>query len=151
MAAAELYSYSLRKANKVDISVDFPGGARVDARFGFFTVHTDQPKAEGGEDTAPTPFELFLASLATCAGYYVIGFCKARNISAEGIRLIQKDERNSATKMIEKILIEIQLPPGFPKEYEAAVIRAAGKCFVKKHLEHPPTFAITVAGDSSSS
>jgi len=135
----------------MDISVDFPGGARVDARFGSFIVRTDQPKAEGGEDAAPTPFELFLGSLATCAGYYVIGFCKARNISIEGIRLIQKDERSSTTKMVERILIEIQLPQGFPKEYESAVIRAAEKCLVKKHLEHPPSFAITVATNRASS
>lgn len=126
----------------MDITVDFPGGARVDAHFGSFTVHTDQPKAEGGDDTALTPFELFLASLATCAGYYVIGFCKTRNIPTEGIRLIQRVERNSATKMVEKVLIEIQIPKEFPKEYESAVIRAAEKCFVKKHLEHPPSFEI---------
>ena len=129
----------------MDITVDFPGGARVDARFGSFTVHTDQPKAEGGEDTAPAPFELFLASLATCAGYYVIGFCKTRNISTEGIRLVQRIERNSATKMVEKILIEIRIPKEFPEVYKSAVIRAAEKCFVKKHLEHPPAFEISTS------
>jgi ribosomal protein S12 methylthiotransferase accessory factor len=34
-------------------------------------VTTDQPVDERGTDTAPTPFDIFLASLATCAGAYV--------------------------------------------------------------------------------
>jgi putative redox protein len=129
----------------MDITVDFPGGNRVDAHFGSFTVQSDQPKAGGGEGSAPTPFELFLASLATCAGFYVLGFCKMRGIPADGIRLTQKLERNSATKMVEKVLIEIQIPKDFPKEYTSAVVRAAESCLVKKHLERPPSFEITVA------
>jgi ribosomal protein S12 methylthiotransferase accessory factor len=126
----------------MDMTVEFPGGSRVNARFGSFTVETDQPKAYGGEDTAPSPFQVFLASLATCAGFYVLGFCKMRQISPEGIRLVQKIEQNPETKMVSKIRIEIQLPPDFPQQYASAVIRAAESCLVKKHLEHPPSFEV---------
>ena len=64
----------------MEMVIDFPGGARVDAHFGPFTVMTDQPSKAGGEDSAPTPFALFLASLGTCAGIYVLGFCRQRNL-----------------------------------------------------------------------
>jgi len=135
----------------MEMKVDFPGGVRVAAHFGNFTVNTDQPVKVGGEDTAPAPFELFLASLATCAGYYVLGFCKARGISTEGIKLVQTTEDNPATKMTSKITIEIQLPPGFPQNYTSAVIRAAESCFVKKHLENPPAFEVltSICGQKS--
>ncbi len=126
----------------MEILVDFPGGARVDAHFGPFTVRTDQPPDSGGENSAPAPFQLFLASIATCAGYYVLQFCKMRAIPAEGIRLIQSTERDAATKMIPKITIDIQLPVGFPQKYVPAVIRAAESCLVKKHLENPPVFEV---------
>ena len=43
----------------MEMIVDFPGGARVDAHFGPFTVPTDQPP----RSSAPTPFALFLASI----------------------------------------------------------------------------------------
>ncbi len=132
----------------MEITVDFPGGARVNAHFGSFTVMTDQPNKSGGDNTAPTPFELFLASLATCAGYYVLGFCKMRNIPSEGIRLIQRLEGDAATKMTSKILLEIQIPPEFPEQYTSAVIRAAESCLVKKHLEKPPVFEISVSRNS---
>jgi len=129
----------------MEITVDFPGGVRVDAHFSTFTVGTDQPKEAGGENSAPSPFDVFLASLATCAGYYVMGFCKMRGISSEGIRLVQKHDQDKATKMISRILLEIQLPPGFPEQYIPAVKRAAESCLVKKHLEKPPSFEISAA------
>lgn len=127
----------------MEMIVDFPGGTRVDAHFGSFVVSTDQPAGNGGQDTAPSPFELFLASLATCAGFYVLGFCKMRGIPCEGIRLVQKLERNPSTKMVGKVMVEIQLPGEFPQQYVSAVVRAAESCMVKKHLENPPVFEIT--------
>jgi putative redox protein len=126
----------------MEMIVDFPGGARVNAHFGSFTVETDQPQSSGGDGSAPSPFDLFLASLATCAGIYVLGFCKSRQIPSDGIRLIQKVERNAETKMAAKIRLEIQLPPDFPKQYASAVVRVAESCLVKKHLEHPPVFEV---------
>lgn len=126
----------------MEITVDFPGGYRVDAHFGSFTVNTDQPKEEGGENTAPSPFEFFLASLATCAGYYVLEFCKAREIDTKGIRLKQCIDRNETTHRVEKISIEIQLPEEFPKKYASAVMRSAQQCTVKKLIENPPAFDI---------
>jgi putative redox protein len=132
----------IRKARQMEIMVDFPGDARVDAHLGAFTVSTDQPVTAGGTQSAPSPFEVFLASLATCAGVYVQGFCKMRGIPSEGIRLIQKTERNPDTKMVTKIFQEIQLPDGFPQQYVSAIIRAAESCLVKKHLETPPAFEV---------
>lgn len=129
----------------MDMVVDFAGGMRVNASFGSFTVQTDQPKGNGGEGSAPTPFQLFLASLATCAGFYVLNFCKAREISTQGIRLVQKLESDPGSKMVSKIRLEIQLPPEFPKQYAPAVIRAAESCLVKKHIEKAPAFEIVAA------
>jgi len=122
--------------------IDFPGGARVDAHFGNFTVQTDQPTSGGGEGSAPTPFALFLSSLGTCAGIYVLGFCRQRGLPSEGIRIIQRMETNRMTGMTEKVELEIQVPPTFPEKYRPALIHSAELCAVKKHLENPPKFDI---------
>jgi len=126
----------------MDILIDFPGGSRVDAHFGAFTIRTDQPPHGGGEDSAPTPFATFLASLGTCAGIYVLGFCRQRGISTDGIRLIQTNTVEPLTGMVTRVELEIQLPPDFPEKYKAAVVRAAEQCAVKKHLEHPPEIKV---------
>ena len=91
--------------------VDFPGGARVDAHFGPYTVKTDQPPSGGGEGSAPAPFSLFLASIGTCAGIYVLGFCRQRGLPTDGIRLAQRMEMDPAHAHDGKISLDIQLPP----------------------------------------
>lgn len=125
----------------MEMIIDFPAGAKVDAHFGPYTVQTDQPPPSG-EASAPTPFELFLASLGTCAGIYVVGFCRQRGIPTEGIRIIQRSHANPKTGMVEKVDLEIQVPPSFPKEYYSALVRSAELCKVKKTLEQPPQFEV---------
>lgn len=126
----------------MEMIIDFPGGARVDAHFGPFTVKTDQPPSGGGEGSAATPFQTFLASLGTCAGIYVLGFCRNRGLPTDGIRIIQRMQSNPATGLVGKVELEIQVPPDFPEKYYAALIRSAEQCAVKKHLENPPAFEI---------
>ena len=118
----------------MSISVYFPGGVKVNAKLDGFDVATDQPVKAGGEGSAPAPFDLFLASLATCAGYYIKAFCDSRQIPSDGISLTMDTEYNPAEKMIGKIIIRIHVPAGFPEKYDAAVINAAAICAVKRHL-----------------
>ena len=126
----------------MEMIVTFPGGARVDAQFGPHTIRTDQPLQAGGEDSAPAPFSLFLASIGTCAGIYVLGFCKQRGLPTEGIQIVQRMEGDRSTGMIGKVELDIQVPPEFPEKYHDALIRAANQCAVKKHLETPPRFEV---------
>lgn len=126
----------------MELVIDFPGGARVDAHFGPYTVQTDQPPSGGGEGSAPTPFAVFLSAIGTCAGIYVLGFCKQRGLPTDGIRIIQRTHNNPASGMVEKIDLEIQVPPSFPQKYYNSLVRSAELCAVKKHLEHPPSFEV---------
>ena len=122
--------------------ITLAGGKKVNVAMRDFTISTDQPLSDGGENSAPAPFELFLASLGTCAGYFVVSFCQARNIPAEGIKMTQTVIRNDANHMVEKIVIDISLPAGFPDKYKDAVIRAAESCTVRKHLATPPQIQV---------
>ncbi len=127
----------------MEMVIDFPGGAKVDAHFGEFTVKTDQPPIGGGEGSAPAPFEIFLASIGTCAGIYVSGFCRQRGLPTDGIRIIERIHRDMSTGMVGTIDLEIQAPPSFPEKYLPSLIRSAELCAVKKHLENPPKFNVT--------
>ena len=129
----------------MDMEISFPGGKRVNSTYKGFTVETDQPRDEGGDGTAPEPYDLFLASLGTCAGVYVVYFCEARGISTDGIKMGLAFERNEKTHAMEKILIRLRLPEQFPQRYRKAVVKAAEMCTVKRSLLNPP--AITVFAD----
>jgi ribosomal protein S12 methylthiotransferase accessory factor len=127
----------------MDMEVVFPGGKRVNALYKGFAIQTDQPEQAGGGGSAPSPFDLFLASIGACVGYYVLSFCQGRSIPTAGLKLNLQSERNKETGLIGKIAIEILLPAEFPEKYKEAVKRAAELCAVKKHLESPPQFEIT--------
>ncbi len=122
-----------------EMEIVFPGGARVDAVANGMVITTNQ------DGTAPAPFGLFLASIGTCAGIYVLSFCKQRGLPADNIRIIQRMDMNPVTHMIEHIELDIQLPPDFPEQYKEAVVRSAELCAVKKHLENPPAFDVHVS------
>jgi putative redox protein len=129
-----------------EMIITFPGGKRVLAQYAGFEVATDQPASAGGDGSALSPYSLFLASLGTCAGYYALAFCAQRGIPTDGIRLVQRMARD-ADGHLERLAIEIEVPPSFPQKYVEAISRAASACAVKKTIEHPPAFEVrTVVG-----
>jgi ribosomal protein S12 methylthiotransferase accessory factor len=121
-----------------DMDVFFPGDIRVDAEIHGVRIPT------GGEGE-PSPFDLFLAGIGTCSGIKVLRFCQERGLPAENLRIKQRMFYSPDSNMIEKIELDIQLPPGFPEKYHDAVIRAANTCGVKRHLVHPPEFDVHVS------
>ena len=71
----------------MEMKISFSGGKKVDADYKGFTIKTDQPKHEGGTGSTPEPFSLFIASIGTCIGSYVLSFCQKRNIPTDNINL----------------------------------------------------------------
>ena len=126
----------------MEMLIEFPGGARVEAQFNGFTVKTDQPAMGGGEGSAPSPFQVFLSSIGTCAGIYVLGFCRQRSLPSEGIRIVERVHNNRMTGLVDTIDLEIQVPASFPEKYYEALVRSADQCAVKKHLSEAMTFNI---------
>ena len=118
------------------MEVYYNGGKQVFFFFNGFTLKTDQSPKSGGEGLYPEPFTMFLASLGTCAGIYVKGFCDSRGLPTENIKLKQDLQYDPIKRMVGKFTIDIQVPTDFPEKYDEALIRSANMCAVKKHL-HP--------------
>jgi ribosomal protein S12 methylthiotransferase accessory factor len=127
----------------MEVNVYFPGGKRVYADYGGFTIETDQPAIGGGDGSAPAPFDLFLVSIGTCAGIYALNFMQQRAIDPEGARISMRTHPGRERGLIGKIDLELQLPAGFPEKYRNAIANAMNFCAVKKHLHQPPAFEIT--------
>ncbi|MEW8690282.1 MAG: OsmC family protein [Candidatus Thiodiazotropha endolucinida] len=123
------------------IQVSFTGGKRIQAKVGDYTIETDQPLKYGGEASAPAPFDLFLASLATCAGIYAWNFCESRKLSTEGMDLRMDCVNDEKRKMIVKVIFRLTLPGGFPEKYRSGIVRAMELCAVKRHMMDTPEFS----------
>jgi ribosomal protein S12 methylthiotransferase accessory factor len=128
-------------AETSEIIVTLPGGRRVDAQLSRHVVRTDQPRDNGGDDTAPAPFELFLAAIGTCAGVFVQGFCAKRGLSTEGIR-VRERPRFAQDGALLAVDLDIEVPPGFPAKYHDALVRVVDQCSVKKAIAAQPSFAV---------
>jgi putative redox protein len=124
------------------MEITFDGGKVITAHLHGHVIRTDQPADSGGENSAPSPFELFLASIGTCAGIYVKSFCDNRKISADNIKIIQTAEYDKESGLPVNITLDIKLPVDFPEKYIASVISVAQLCKVKKTIANPPVFEI---------
>src|SRR5690349_10638211 len=95
-----------------------------------------------------SPFDLFLASIAACMGFYALRFCQERSLSTEGLGLTLEPIRDEQAKRTTLIRVELVLPSTFPEKYRAAIERAVDQCAVKKHILEPPRFELqVVSGD----
>ena len=130
------------------IDIYFDGNKKVNAVIDGFTVKTDQPVRSGGDNSAPTPFSLFVASVGTCAGVYVKGFCDQRGIPTDDVRISLDYVYDQLQKLITKFIIKIHVPTDFPEQYDAAVIKSAALCAVKRHLNPSIENDITIVRGS---
>ena len=124
------------------IEVNFPGGKKVDGKIENMIIKTDQPVKDGGEGSAPEPFQLFLMSIATCAGIYALDFCQTREIETKDMTLTMNCEVDSSGRIYQKLSIDLKVPAGFPEKYKKAILRTMDLCSVKKHIMNPPEFEI---------
>lgn len=124
------------------MEISFPGGKKVDSNYNGYTVSTDQPVKDGGDDTAPSPFELFLSSMGTCMGYYALAFCRKHKVEHGDLKVTLDFDWNEKKFHLDKVAVKIILPDNFSEKLKPAIIRSVNLCAVKKHLTDPPEFEI---------
>lgn len=127
-----------------EMTLTFPGGLAVHAHYHGHEIATDQPERAGGADSAPSPFDLFLASIATCVGYFAVRFCRQRDIDTTGLEVRMTQRRDEAAHRVAELAIEVRTPPGFPEKYVAALHRAVDQCSVKRHILEPPEMRVEI-------
>jgi len=129
------------------IEVSLLEGQQLKAKFGQHEIVSDQSINAGGNEEYPEPFDYFLASMPLCAAFYIRKFCEQRNISTDGISLVQHHENVAVEdKYKKRIAIEVELPDDFPKKYQKALIASANTCTVKKVIQAMPDFEISIRG-----
>jgi ribosomal protein S12 methylthiotransferase accessory factor len=126
------------------LDVGFPGGKRVDVRIREFQIGTDQSVKSGGGASAPEPFDLFLASMAACAGVYVLNFCQSRELPTDGLGLSMEWDKDAQRPLEARVRYRLKLPAGFPDKYRAGIVKAMELCAVKKHIQNPPAFTTEI-------
>ena len=127
-----------------DMTIEYAGGTKLIAHRRGHQVLTDQPEADGGQDAALTPTELFIAALATCAGYYAVEFATRHQVSLEGMTIAVEYEYAARHDRIASVAIRLKLPRHVDEQLRLAIERSAEQCLVHESLRQPPHVDISV-------
>jgi len=131
-----------KKGCNMEIKIELLENQKLMAKFDAFSILSDQPAENHGENSAPSPFDYFLASTAMCAGYFTKAYCRPRNISTEGIEIKQTTTRNPENKYQIHFKIEVKFPEHINTKDREGILRSIEGCTVKKAIMNSPTFEI---------
>ena len=126
----------------MELKVTLEGGKRVATQVGTHRIVTDQSVKHGGEDSAPAPFDLFLASIATCVGFYIQSYCESKSIDTAGIEISLRTVRDPKTKQVTSFVTTIRVPPELPQKLYPTLKKVAEQCAVKKTIKAHPEFVV---------
>ena len=105
-------------------------------------LHVDQPESDGGTDTAPTPTELFVASLASCVALYARRYLQRHDLPEDGLAVTAHAEFGAKPARVATITVSLTLPEQVPQDKRAALLAVASHCTVHNTLENPPQVSI---------
>ncbi len=118
------------------IETKYVGNMKVDVKIGGFTVHTDLPPEYKGDNTAPDPFTLFLASFAACSSVFALFYLDKHGLSRQGVR-VAVEPQLTKQGMAESAKVFVTIPQDFPQEHENGLKAMVEGCKVGKHLKIP--------------
>jgi uncharacterized OsmC-like protein len=106
----------------------------------------DQPLTDGGEDTAPTPTELLVASLASCVAFQARRYLARHQLPTAGLTVTADYTLGSQPARVTDIRIDIQLPDTVPVQWLDALLAVTRHCTVHNTLANAPAVTVTLAG-----
>ncbi len=128
------------------VTVRHVGGDRFTVDVRDHTLSVDQPLVDGGEDTAPTPTELFVASLTSCVAYYARRYLARHELPTEGLTVTADYTLALRPARVSRVSIDIALPDGVPAQRRDALLAVASHCTVHNSLTDPPQVTVALVG-----
>lgn len=127
------------------IRVEHKGGDVFEIDVRGHLVHVDQPVDAGGSDAAPTPTELFVASLASCVAHYARRYLVRHDLPTDGLAVVATFDMEERPARVGRIEVSVEVPDGVPDERRAALLAVAAHCTVHNTLERAPEVTIGLA------
>lgn len=122
-------------------------GKMFETLIGSHRILTDQPIGGGGTDAGPTPPDLLLASLGTCAGHYAVEYLRARSLPTTDLHVFVSAEKEIRPARLASFHIEV-LVPGLEEKHQQGVLRAVKTCLIHNTLTSLPEIYVEVSGAS---
>jgi putative redox protein len=125
------------------MDVRFVAGEAYEVTVRGHRLMVDQPAEAGGQDAAPTPTELFVASLATCVAFYAGRYLTRHGYGRDGLAVSAGyDMASDRPARVGAIRLTVHVPAGLPPERWAALRAVVSHCTVHNSLASPPSVTI---------
>jgi len=124
------------------IRVSYLHGDQFELAIRQHRLRVDQPVGDGGEDSAPTPTELFVSSLASCIAFYARRYLARHDMTTEGLSVETEFTMAARPARVAEITIHLRVPEEVPEDKRAALLAVARHCTVHNSLEAPPTVTL---------
>jgi len=109
-------------------------------------ILSDQPLANGGDDTGMTPPEWFLASLGSCVGFYAVKYLQTRGLDAAGLSIdVSAQKTLDSPARLDDIEIRLSLPIVLSDHHQQGLRKAVDVCIIHNTLMHPPRMTTQIA------
>ena len=125
------------------MDVRFVAGEAYEVAVRGHRVLVDQPADAGGQDSAPTPTELFVASLAACVAFYAGRFLTRHGYSRDGLAVsVGYEMATDRPARVGGIRLTVRVPAGVPPQRWTALRAVVSHCTVHNSLASPPPVSI---------
>lgn len=112
-------------------------------------ITVDQPIDAGGTDTAPTPTELFIASLATCVAFYAHRYLVRHALPTKGLAVTVEHTMGERPARVSEVRLRLRLPAGIDADRRAPLLAVASHCTVHNTLVDAPSITIALADEGA--
>jgi putative redox protein len=130
-------------ADAHEMDVRYVAGESYEVSVRGHRVLVDQPAEAGGLDAAPTPTELFVASLATCVAFYAGRYLTRHGYGRDGLAVSAGFEMASdRPARVSGIRLTVRAPADLPVARRPALRAVISHCTVHNSLASPPPVAI---------
>ncbi len=133
----------------MEATIQHLGEVQFEVQLRGHRILVDQPESNGGYDEGPTPPELLLASLGSCAAYYAAEYLRTRQLPADGLSVRITAEKVKGPARLENFKIDIHLDAPLEERHREGILKAAKACLIHATLVHPPKIDVQVSAPSA--
>ena len=99
----------------------------------------DEPVVNGGEDSGPTPHELYDSALGACKALTTLWYARRRNIPVEGIEVSVERDDSEERKGVYRLGVTLALTGPLSEEQRRELLDVASKCPVHRLMTQART------------
>lgn len=126
------------------LKVEYQGGRKFQVTSGANSFVIDLPKEKGGGGEGPNSTDVFISSLGSCVGVYIVFYCEKVGIDCSGMVIDIDYKMADNPRRVGEVDVKVSMSNAELGARKDAVLRTAQMCAVKNTFLNPPKIDIAI-------